>query len=87
MEHLKSSNLVNDQQVQKAIKENSINARQPTIKAAKKLTFPEFSKKLEYRRNSVYFRGKQLFRKVSNDMNLLNEKLFYSLFIAGQLNY
>ena len=87
MKYLKSSNLVNDAEVQKAIEENSINTRQPTIKAAKNLSFAEFSKKLEYRRNSVYFKGRQLFRKVSNDMNLLNEKLFYGLFVAGQLNY
>lgn len=107
MEYLKSSNLVKDQEVQKAIKENSINTRQPTIKAVKckrafcgsnlvegkcpkceNLTFAEFSKKLDKKRSgSVYLSGKHLFRKVNNEINLLNEKLFYSLFISGQLNY
>lgn len=56
-------------------------------KRGQKLTFAQFSKKLEYRRNSVYLKGKHLFDKVNNEMNLLNEKLFYSLFISGQLNY
>lgn len=51
------------------------------------LTFAEFSKKLEYRSRAVYLSGKHLFRKVNNEINLLNEKLFYSLFISGHLNY
>lgn len=56
-------------------------------KKEQKLTFAQFSKKLEYRRNSVYLKGKHLFNKVSNEMNLLNEKLFYDLFIQGELKY
>ena len=85
MNYLKSSNLTQDAQVQEAIKENSINTRQKTFKRS--LSFAEFSKKLEYRRDAVYFRGSYLFRKVSNKMNQLNEALFYDLFKQGQLNY
>ena len=85
MEYLKSSSLTQDAQVQKAIKENSINTRQETFK--RPLSFAEFSKKLEYRRAAVYFRGSYLFKKVSNEVNQLNEVLFYDLFKQGQLNY
>jgi hypothetical protein len=84
MEYLKSSNLTQDAQVQQAIKENSINTRQKTFKA---VTFAQFSKRLEYRSRAVYLSGKHLFNKVNSEINLLNEKLFYSLFISGQLNY
>ena len=84
MEYLKSSNLAQDKQVQEAIKENSINTRQ---KAFKHISFAQFSKKLEYRREAVYFKGAYLFRKVSNKMNQLNESLFYDLFKQGELNY
>jgi len=85
MEHFKSSNLTQDAQVQQAIKENSINTRQKTFKRS--LSFAEFSKKLEYRREAVYFRGSYLFKKVNNKINQLNEVLFYDLFTSGQLNY
>lgn len=85
MEFLKSSSLSQDAQVQQAIQENSINTRQKTFKRS--LSFAEFSKKLEYRREAVYFKGVYLFRKVSNKMNQLNEVLFYDLFKQGQLNY
>ena len=56
-------------------------------KREQKLTFADFCKKLEYRREAVYFRGSYLFRKVSNKMNQLNEALFYDLFTQGELNY
>jgi len=85
MEHFKSSNLTQDKQVQQAIKENSINTRQKTFKRS--LSFAEFSKKLEYRREAVYFKSKYLFKKVNNKVNQLNEVLFYDLFKQGELNY
>ena len=56
-------------------------------KKEQKLTFSDFCKKLEYRREAVYFKGSYLFKKVSNKINQLNEVLFYDLFNSGQLNY